>query len=201
MDPAAEQTIARGLREGRSDAWQALYDAYARPVWQAVARQMGATSGEVADVVQETFLAAARSARQFDPARGSLAMWLGGIARRQVALHFRRRRHAAGDRASGDGAAGPAAIRWLADGQPAPGEAAARKELAGRVSAALAELPLDYESLLRAKYFDGASVVDLAGQEASSETAVRSKLARARRAFRDVFLRDYEGSAAGTPTE
>jgi RNA polymerase sigma-70 factor (ECF subfamily) len=54
---------------------------------------------------------------------------------------------------------------------------------------------------LRAKYFDGASVVDLAGQEASSETAVRSKLARARRAFRDVFLRDYEGSAAGTPTE
>ncbi len=98
MDPEQpEQQIARGLRDGQTDAWRALYDAYARQVWRVVARQMGPDAADVADVVQETFLAAARSARQYDPVRGSLWMGLCGIARRHVARHYRsRQRHGRG---------------------------------------------------------------------------------------------------------
>jgi len=80
MDPSRpEQQIAHGLRDGQRDAWRAMYDAYARQVWCVVARQMGSDAADVADVVQETFLAAARSVRQYDPARGSLWMWLYGF--------------------------------------------------------------------------------------------------------------------------
>ncbi len=64
MDNQEEQSIAQGLTEGKEDAWRALYDAYSRHVWRYVARRMLPESSDVADVVQETFLAAARSARQ-----------------------------------------------------------------------------------------------------------------------------------------
>src|SRR3954452_14671579 len=90
LDDHHELRIAQGLREGKADAWQALYDAYAERVWRGVARLLGPRSADVADVVQETMLAAARSARTFDPAKGALWPWLWGIARLQVALHYRK---------------------------------------------------------------------------------------------------------------
>jgi RNA polymerase sigma-70 factor, ECF subfamily len=192
MDPAqTDENIARGLRAGQTDAWQALYDAYARLVWAAVARQMGPAATEVADVVQETFLAAARSARQYDPARGSLGMWLFGIARRHVALHFRRqqRHDRVGQPAESLAALGQAMVQQIESPAPGPGDVLAQSEMAGLVRTVLTELPVDYETLLAAKYFHGVSVEDLAGQEESSATAVRSKLARARRAFRVAFLK------------
>jgi RNA polymerase sigma-70 factor, ECF subfamily len=187
----AEQEIARGLRDGRTDAWRALYDAYARRIWQNVARQMSRDAADVADVVQETFLAAARSAMQYDPARGSLWMWLCGIARRHVALHYRgrQRRDRLHQTAEASAALGGRTIRWLESTSPAPAESLAQCELADLVRAVLNDLPVDYEMLLVAKYFDAVSVEELAGQEDCSAEAVRSKLARARRAFRKAFRR------------
>jgi RNA polymerase sigma-70 factor (ECF subfamily) len=62
-------------------------------------------------------------------------------------------------------------------------------ELASIVRITLTELSPEYESLLTSKYLDGDSVGSIAGREGSTETAIRSKLARAREAFRQVFLR------------
>src|SRR5262249_48320365 len=90
MDEQQEREVALGLREGKTDAWRTLYEAYAERVWRSVARLLGPRSADVADVVQETFLAAARSAVTYDAGRGSLWFWLWGIARRHVALHYRK---------------------------------------------------------------------------------------------------------------
>jgi RNA polymerase sigma-70 factor (ECF subfamily) len=191
MDEQHEREIAHGLRNGEADAWRALYDAYAQRVWRTVARLVGSDSADVADVVQETFLAAARSARGYDEARGSLWLWLWGIARRQAALHYRQeKRH---DRLR-------AAVDWLnarngqvhrcLEGQgDAPAEVMAAAELATLVRATLTELPAEYETVLTAKYLDGESVELIARQERSTVTAVRSRLARARQAFRHLLLR------------
>jgi RNA polymerase sigma-70 factor (ECF subfamily) len=62
-----------------------------------------------------------------------------------------------------------------------------QRELAGAVRNVLTELPIDYETLLIAKYLDDLSIDELAGQEDCSAVAVRSKLARARRAFEKAF--------------
>ncbi len=188
MEIQQERSIAQGLTEGREEAWRALYDAYARPIWQYVARRMPPDSSDVADVVQETFLAAARSARQFDATRGSLANWLYGIARNHVALHFRRQRlRGVGSDEDTTSLLHDQIVQWLDHRHATPPEALAAVETASAVRATLAALPEEYETLLVAKYFDEVSVDQIAVQEESTTTAIRSKLARARRAFRRAF--------------
>jgi RNA polymerase sigma-70 factor (ECF subfamily) len=184
MDDDQARDVARGLRDGNPDAWRALYDAFAERVWRGVARLIGPNAADVSDVVQETMLAAARSARTFDPSKGSLWNWVWGVARLQVAMHFRKRQR--DDRLK---EASGRVVRWLDGTDPPPSELLESAELAESVRFALTELPDDYGSLLTAKYLDGQSVETIAKRERSTETAVRSKLARAREAFRGAFLR------------
>lgn len=191
MDDHQARDVVRGLREGNPDAWRTLYDAFAERVWRGVARLLGPNSADVADVVQETMLAAARSARTYDPAAGALWAWLWGIARMQVALHFRKRQRHDRLKQTGDwlAASGGRLARWLDGTDPAPADLLESTELALFVRITLTELPGDYESLLTAKYLDGESVAEIALREHMTETAVRSKLARAREAFRQAFVR------------
>jgi len=192
MEQHEDSQLARGLCEGDVDAWERLYDTHAERVWRLVSRAMEPGSSDVADVVQETFLAAARSARTYDMSRGSLTLWLNGIVRRQVALYYRReKRHgsAGGSSAALEGAlsvrAGAVA---QSDGNPATALDVAERAL--QVRDALTKLPTDYEVLLTSKYIDGATVEQIAAAESSTHEAIRSKLARARRAFRRAFKGD-----------
>jgi RNA polymerase sigma-70 factor (ECF subfamily) len=190
MDDQREREIALGLREGRPDAWHALYDEFAPNVWQAVSRWLGPRHAEIADIVQETFMAAAGAARQYDDRRGSLARWLGGIARNKIALFFRKqKRHERLDAGPDGAAAAGRLLLWLEDREFDPAAALEAVELAGFVRATLTALPGDYETLLVAKYVDGESVEQIAVAEQSTPVAVRSKLARARQAFREHFVK------------
>jgi RNA polymerase sigma-70 factor (ECF subfamily) len=199
MNQEQEQQVVRGLQEGCTDAWRMLYDAYCRQVWQTVARMMGPNAADVADVVQETFIAAARSARQYDASRGSLWVWLYGIARNNVALHYRKQqRHDRSALHGGQHDKGRRQIlNWLEDREQSPAETIESAELAYMVRTVLTELPIDYETVLTAKYFDGESVEQIAGAQRCSIVAVRSRLARARQSFRQVFLKIFYDSDPG----
>ncbi len=191
MDRDTEQEIAKGLQEGNRWAWLQLYEAYAESIWQNVARLMGFDCPAVADVVQETFLAAARSAKKFNPRRGSLWIWLWGIGRRQIALYYRKQNsknvlaQAKSWWASLDGQK----IDWINAREDTPPEVLEARELAGLVRFALIKLPDEYQTLLLAKYVDGKSVNKIAENMDCSPVAVTSKLARARKTFRMVFGR------------
>ena len=149
-----DEQLARGLAAGSIEAWHALYDAYAEAVWHSVARRVGPHTAVVADIVQETFLLAARSARSFDPSRGTALGWLRGIARTQTALHFRRRQtrpEAAGD-------------DFRAVARDADADPLAEAETAAAVRQVLGALPQDYEILLVGKYLDGLTLDELVWQ-------------------------------------
>ena len=185
QDPA----LARGLKAGDVEAWHKLYDNYSKQVWRSVARLMGANSSDVADVVQETFLAAAHSARTYDAEKGSLWLWLCGIARKQVALHYRKgqrydRIKNACHRLAEVNFQG---FRAAENREPLPASAMEHAEIATLVRTVLTELPEDYETLLTAKYLDGFSMDQIAAHSNCTSTAVSSKLARARKAFRQAF--------------
>jgi RNA polymerase sigma-70 factor (ECF subfamily) len=191
MDKNTELKIAQGLQKGDRQAWLQLYEAYAEQVWRNICRLTGGDSAAVADIVQETFLAAARSARNFRPDRGTLWVWLWTIARRQVALYYRKQKpeivlsRARQWWTSLDGEK----FDWIDAKADMPPDILESQELAALVRCALRELPGDYQTLLLAKYVDNQPAGQIAGQMDCSEVAVRSKLARARKAFRKAFKR------------
>lgn len=174
------------LRTGDRAAWAALYEAYGASIWRYVARLIGADAAAVADVVQEVFIAAARSAVNFDPARGTLWGWLVGIAHRQVSLHYRKTERSNRFRQLAE--EGALELReWL--DQPGPSAAWERRELTDLIRGVLAEMSVDYASLLTAKYLDDRSLDEMTREWGSSAEALKSKLARARREFRATFER------------
>ncbi|MCP4261086.1 MAG: RNA polymerase sigma factor [Planctomycetes bacterium] len=183
--------IAEGLQRGNRDAWLSLYELYAEKLWCNIARLMAHDPACVADVVQETLLSAARSAKNFNPRRGSLWAWLWTIAKRQVALHYRKQNSKA---------IIARAQQWwsLLDGQTSdwingrekpPTEVLESAELAILVRYTLTELSAEYQRLLMAKYVDGLTIEDISEETNDSSVAIRSKLARARKAFRLAFKR------------
>src|SRR5687767_4173728 len=145
LEAQQERFIAQGLREGKIEAWQALYDAYAERVWRSVARLLGPHRSDVADVVQETLMAAARSAATFEPERGGLWPWLWGIARNHVALHLRKqeRQHRLTKAAAWLATRNGQLMSWLEAREPSPPGALAAAELATLVRATLSALPAD----------------------------------------------------------
>jgi len=150
---------------------------------------MGSDSAAVSDVVQETFLAAARSARNFDPNRGSLWVWLWAIANRQVALYYRKQKRDTVLVQSRrwwtllDGEK----LDWIDAKRDAPPDILQSRELATLVRYALSELSPEYQTLLLAKYVDSQPADRIAEQMSCSPVAIRSKLARARKAFQKAF--------------
>jgi len=189
MNKQANTEIAEGLQQGNRDAWLRLYDLYAEKLWCNIARLMAHDPASVPDVVQETLLSAARSAKNFNPSRGSVWTWLWAIAKRQIALYYRKQASSAFiARAQQwwsllDGEK----INWIEGREKPPVDLLESAELATLVRYALAELSAEYQTLLMAKYVDGLAIEDIAEETNSSSVAVRSKLARARNAFRRVF--------------
>lgn len=165
---------------GDSEEWRALYDLYCARVWTYVSTMLGTDKAAVADVVQETFLAAARAAHQFDPQRGTHWSWLSRIAHNQAALYWRR-----------------AGTRRIDPGEPrfddspggggSPDEPLQQAETIERVRRVLADMSGDSASLLEAKYADGMSVAELVELFGGTTEGVRSRLAKARREFRRRF--------------
>lgn len=169
-----------GLRSGSPEAWGALCEAFSEQLWRYVARLLGSDRHAVADAVQDTLLAAARSATNFDPERGTVWAWLSGIAHNHVALHWRKLATRRIDPAEPhfDDSPGGAA---LPDERLIAGDSV---ELVRRI---LAKLSPDRASFLLAKYNDGLSVEEMVDRFGGTVESVRSRLARARREFRSSY--------------
>lgn len=186
LDESDQLTVIRGLRNGHRDAWTALYDGYSADIWRYVARLIGDSSADVADVVQETFLAAAKSARQFDAERGTLWGWLTGVAHHQTSAYWRQINKQSRLRDLTESRA-VELRRWI-DGIDDE-EIWERRELADMVRATLASLPADYATVLTAKYLDERNLEQITSEVGGTVEATKSRLARARREFRTKFDR------------
>lgn len=187
LDEHDQHVVICGLRDGNREAWSALYRRYSADVWRYVARLVGPQSADVADVVQETMLAAARSARRFDPQQGTLWGWLAGIAHRQAALAGRRAHRAT--RVIALAESGAALFRSLLETEAAVDSLLEQRELTELVRWLLTEMSPEYAGLLTGKYLDELSLEELSCQWGGTVEATKSKLARARREFREQYER------------
>jgi len=128
---------------------------------------------------------AARSARQFDPNRGTLWNWLVGIAHHRVSAYWRQMKRQS--RLQQMAESGEVDVCLLPDGQLEAKAAGETQEVTDFVRGVLAELSFEYASLLTAKYLDEQSLVTISSQFGGSVEAIKSRLARARQEFRAKF--------------
>lgn len=172
--------------QGRDrDVWAAFYDAHVRDVYAVVWRLVNGNQALAEELHQAVWLSAIESAPSFDPKRGTVQSWLIGIARNQVALHFRRQ------------SMQRAGVANLADSRPAvvhhgpsaADQASLRSEQLCQVQTAMAQLTNDRRQLIEGKYIEGLSVRQLAERSGKSDKAVESLLQRARSELRQLLNR------------
>ena len=145
-----------------------------------ISSRVGGDRALAEDLTQETLLSALEGA--YDAARGPLRSWLFGIAIRKIVDGQRRKRI---DRRHQAAAARDLSLRLTRELLPA--EWAQRQEIRCLVNEALARIPEAAALLLVRKYFDGASVGDLAAERDQTEKATESQLTRARVLFQEAL--------------
>lgn len=148
-----------------------------------------------ADVVQETFVALLDRASGFDPARGSCAAYLCGIARHLAARQFDLRLDTSDEieplvdrHGSVNGSAPP----------PLPPSQAERAQALGRLYAAIRRLPPHYRDVLVLVELQELSYAEVAAIAGIELGTVRSRLARARERLRELLVGDGAIDSEGT---
>ena len=123
-------------------------------------------------------LAAARSGRRLDQT-STLWPWLAKIGHNQAALHWRRHYR---DRESISDV-----DQLTAADHDDPAVILTNSETVESVRCLLAEMDADHVALLAAKYIDDMSISEIVALFGGTTESVRSKLARARRDFREAL--------------
>jgi RNA polymerase sigma-70 factor, ECF subfamily len=173
-DPVAAHELTDGelirrIGNGDGNAFEVLYQRYARPVFGLALRRLG-DRGRAEDAVQETFASVWRSARSYRPERGPGAPWLYTVARNAIIDRLRQRSEPAAE--APDEAAS----------EPTPAEQAETDWVAWRVHRALEELPDAERRVIELAYWGGLSqseISDFLGTPLGTvKTRTRSALAR-----------------------
>ena len=104
QDPKPELALLARMKQGDEAAFVALYRRHKDAVYRLALLYCGSHQ-QAADVTQDTFIHFIGKPGQYDPARGSLASWLCGIARNLARKSAGEREIATDPERFGDGAA------------------------------------------------------------------------------------------------
>lgn len=187
--PADERALLDRAARGDEAALATLYEEHVDGLYAFVFYRVGRDPATAEDVVQDTFLWALDHAAAFEPLRGGFRAWLCTSSRNVIRKHLAARPGGAGavaawervDRALADALAN-------LDERPLSDEILAREQTRDLVNMTIANLPERYRTILERKYVAEESLAGIAAALALSEDAVKSLLARARRAFREAFV-------------
>jgi RNA polymerase sigma-70 factor (ECF subfamily) len=179
---------------GDGDAFEALYDRRQGGVYRFVLRMSG--SAELAeDVTHDVFIALMRDGRQFDPARGTVAAYLLGIARHSTLKRLRRERSfvSISDGAE-QGEDAPIAFdkRLVADADPFAD--LTRNETIDMVRQAILALPEHYREVVALCSLGEMSYEQAASVIGCPVGTVRSRLNRAR----EILVRKLSAAKGST---
>jgi RNA polymerase sigma-70 factor (ECF subfamily) len=156
----SDEDLMAAVASGDEAALAALIDRYATSVHAYLFRHSG-NREDADDLLQETWVRVARSARSFDTAR-RFRSWIDGIATHLARDLFRRR------------ITRERALRDLATRSPAASGAdpVDRRELRERI----AELPENMRSVLLLRYYEGMSEAEMAEVLEIPRGTVKSRL-------------------------
>ena len=178
--------LVKDLRRRDPSAVAELYNAYADRIYALVFNQVGRNHEVAQDIVQETFVAALKSAAKFR-GQSKVYTWLCSIANKKVSDFYRRQKRQAKyqtikalepDQIGGEALAAN------------PVESEERHEVARQV---LFSLPLHYRQVLILKYVEEMPVLEISQIMGRSPKSIEGLLTRARNELRAKLATQSEG--------
>ena len=182
-----QSSLITALKQRDRSTWSAAVDRHLGEVYGFVFHLVGGDRMVAEDLNQETWLEAMDAIDQCDATRGSFRNWLFGIARKRVALYYRRRALAGNPAPFNDQFE---ESDELGDTSVLPEDVMEQVERQSFVRAAIMVLPDDRRQVLLGKYVEGLSVDVIAVRIGKTAKAVESLLSRAREQMR-ALLRGY----------
>ena len=176
-DPTILRWVDAAL-EGDQDAFAELVNTYQHAVYNLCYRMLGERT-EAEDAAQETFLRAYMNLQRYDPAR-SFKTWMLSIASNHCIDRLRRRR-----------------LTWLSldeplpssimlsSDEPEPEEATIKDQRSQAIQALLNELSTEYRAAVILRYWYDYSYTEIADILDTTESAIKSRLFRARQTLAD----------------
>ena len=174
-----DEDVLSKAREGDRDALARLLGQHQQRLLRFGMKMCGREE-DAQDVLQETFIAAARTIRDFRGA-SSVSTWLYTIARSFCLKRHRGERSTAGRAEPLDAGSG---AHDVVDSRDGPEEAAASKQLRAALQRAISALDPMYREVLVLRDVEGLSAAEVAEIVNVSVDAVKSRLHRARIAVR-----------------
>ncbi len=178
MDEAqvSDTRLMEAIKEGNEAAFLSLYRRLQAPLFRFALHMSGSCS-VAEDVTQEVFLTLIRRSSGFDARKGSIAVYLIGVARNCLRRRLRAER-----------AFLPFAGTHAEDAEPVEGKAPeadplsdlVRVETVRRVRAAVVSLPIHYREVLVLCDLEERSYQEASMALGCAEGTVRSRLHRAR---------------------
>lgn len=180
----------RLLQRGDRDTIERWFNAYADTLYTFVFYRVGKNHDKAVEIVQETLLTALHRIEQYAPEHGSMFTWLSQLSKDllkkltgsegwQVSLETIRAKIE-------DNLL--SACRKIAT-EPLPDEVIERRETAELVQMTLANIPADYRDVLKEYYYGMKPLKEIADSVGVNERDVSAMLYRARKAFKEVFLK------------
>jgi RNA polymerase sigma factor (sigma-70 family) len=178
-EPRSDRDLVDRFRQGDREAFAALYDRYFHAVYR-FAFYMTNDSPRAGEITQDVFIWLVGHPAQFDPARGDLGAFLGGVARKFV--HRQQRNDQ----------------RWLPLEEAADrtsysadfAGALERQQEAAGLRQAIAALPVWYREAVVLCDLEGKSYEEAAAAMGCVVGTVRSRLFRAR----ELLVRKFQGN-------
>jgi len=179
-DPKIVEWVEAALAEDQ-DAFAELVYLFQDPVYNLCYRMLG-DAGEAEDATQEAFLRAFLNLRRYDTKR-SFKTWLMSIASNHCIDRWRKRRM---QLVSLDDEPTAAALA-LSSSDPLPEQAALSAEQSELLQSLLMKLEESYRLPLVLRYWYDYSYAEIAQLMDTTESAIKSRLFRARRTLADLL--------------
>ena len=176
-------------RQGDQVAFSRLVEVYQTPIYNLAYRMLG-NGPEAEDATQETFVRVWTKLDSYDLNR-KLSSWILSVASHHCIDRLRRRR---GNQVSMEEIQ---SWRWLPDDKPRPEERTMMGEKADKIRQLLGQLPSQYRLVITLRYWQDRSYAEIAEITGTTESAVKSRLHRARRAMAELLATsDIDPAAA-----
>lgn len=189
---SSEETgLAERLRSGKPEAIQEIFNLYFDRLYSFVYHEVGRDHSITQDIVQDTFLSAIKSARNFK-GKSHIYTWLVSIAHHKIADYYRKLKREKNFQTQpsdeDDGEQNTIIDKDIPADQSLE---SAEEKLA--IEQALNRLPFDYRQVLLLKYVEDMPVAEICQITHRSPKSIEGLLSRARKALRDLLRDSREG--------